>query len=67
MQDVNHDTCNARSWTWQNIFKLLRSVDETLVCDHPNVKAIKQYFHVILIIIAVQVKYMDETLVCSAI
>ena len=42
-------------------------MDETLVCDHPNVKAIKQYFHVILIIIAVQVKYMDETLVCSAI
>jgi len=41
-------------------------VDETLVCDHPNVKAIEQYFHVILIIMLYKVvKSVDETLVCS--
>jgi len=45
-----------------------KSVDETLVCDHP-MKAIEQYFHVVLLIMLCKVvltsKSVDETLVCD--
>ena len=44
-------------------------VDETLVCDHSKMKAIDQYFHVVLFIVLYKViltfKSVDETLVCD--
>ena len=46
------------------------SVDETLVCDHSNeLKAIEQYFHVVLFIMLYKVvltfKSLDITVVCD--
>ena len=46
----------------------LKSVNETLVCDHSN-ESIEQYFHVVLFImlykVVLTVKSVDETLVCD--